>query len=51
VTYEDNDLKYFDHEMNTWRCSTCNFVLRSDGECTTRECAAKAELRRLGIER
>lgn len=46
---EDDD-KYFDQDMNVWRCGTCNFILRSDGECTTRECFARNEFKKLGIE-
>ena len=42
---------YYDHSMNVWFCETCDRLLRSDGECTTRQCAADAELRRLGIEK
>lgn len=48
--YDDNDLKYWDHEMNLWRCETCSMALRSDGVCTTRQCAADAELRNLGLK-
>ncbi len=41
---------YFDRDLNAWVCGMCNHVLRSDGECTTRACYAKNELKRLGIE-
>lgn len=46
----DDEEKYFDHDMNVWRCSTCQHPLRSDGECTTRECYARNELKRLGLD-
>jgi hypothetical protein len=43
--------KKYDNDLHTWVCGHCNRPLRSDGECTTRQCVADAEFKRLGIDK
>ncbi len=50
MTEPDMFDRYRDDFLGVWCCGTCNKVLRSDGECTTRKCAADAEIKRLGLK-
>jgi hypothetical protein len=39
--------KWYDTDLQIWMCGHCKKPLRSDGECTTRKCAADAEIARV----